>query len=347
MRVIPALELTAEPVALAPALSLRTFAERSGLRAVVIGHSKDPNAKLTIMLVDPVTAQPVLAVKAPTSDVAARAVAAEVRMLSALRDVCPASLATTVPRVVDVVDFDGRLALVATAVVGTPMTTCYMRWRHTARPAVVAGDFAAAGAWLSQLQRATAGDKHPLALGSGIAERLKVRFDDDAELELDLERLRMLGDRVATNTVRRTVVHGDFWMGNVVVSDGVASGVVDWEAGEMAGEPTRDLVRFALMYALYLDRATRAGRRVAGHSHLRARAWGAGVEYAIDGLGWFPDLFRRFLSDGLRRVGASARSWRDVALLGILEVAATTDDPVFGRRNLELFRRLWAKRPAA
>jgi hypothetical protein len=112
------------------------------------------------------------------------------------------------------------------------------------------------------------------------------------------------------------------------------------------GEPVRDLARFALMYALYLDRRTRAGRRVAGHAELRSGTWGAGVDYALDGSGWFPDLFSRFLSEGLTRLGASPASWRDAALAGIAEVAAFTDHDEFARRHLELFRRL-AHRPRA
>jgi hypothetical protein len=101
----------------------------------------------------------------------------------------------------------------------------------------------------------------------------------------------------------------------------------------------RDLVRFAVMHALYLDRRTSAGRRVPGHPGLRAGPWGAALDFALDGSGWFPELFRGFLQDGLARLGASPERWRDAALAGIAEVAATTDDPPFARHHLELFRR--------
>jgi hypothetical protein len=99
-------------------------------------------------------------------------------------------------------------------------------------------------------------------------------------------------------------------------------------------------VRFALMYALYLDRRTRAGRQVPGHAGLRAGPWGAALEFALDGAGWFPELFRRFLGDGLSRLGAAPEDWRDAALAGIAEVAALTDHPDFARHHLELFRRV-------
>ena len=55
-------------------------------------------------------------------------------------------------------------------------------------------------------------------------------------------------------------MHGDYWPGNLLLHRGRVSGVVDWEAGALAGEPLRDVVRFVLSYALYLDRHTRAGR---------------------------------------------------------------------------------------
>jgi aminoglycoside phosphotransferase (APT) family kinase protein len=335
-----ALDRATEGIRPAAVSSLRGFVEDSGLRAVVIGHSKDPNAKLTMMLISPRSGRAALAVKAPTSDIAGDAVEAEMRMLLGLHKVCPASLAQSIPRVIDLVEFDGRTALVTTAVAGTSMTTSYLRWRHTARPALVAGDFAAAGAWLARLQEATAGGSAPLDIGEGVVPRLRARFAGDAQLEADLERLATLRAGLRSNRVPRCAAHGDFWMGNILLSRGLASGVVDWEAGVMAGDPVRDLVRFGLMYALYLDLWTRAGRRVAGHGDLHARSWGAGIAYAMDGRGWFPELFRRFLRDGLRRCGAPAESWREVVLVGLAETAAFTDDPEFGRRHLQLFRRL-------
>jgi hypothetical protein len=226
------------------------------------------------------------------------------------------------------------------------MSTSYLRWRHTASRDRVAADFAAASAWLAEFQSETAGEPAPLDLGAGVANRLRERFADDSGLGADLIRLERIHERLRTNAVRRSAVHGDFWFGNLLNTGERISGVVDWEAGALAGEPVRDLVRFALMYALYLDRRTREGRHVRGHRQLRADRWGAGVEYALDLEGWFPDLFRRFLRHGLSRLGAAPEGWRDAALAGIAEVAALTDDPEFSRRHLELFRRLSDGAPA-
>src|SRR5205823_13534480 len=61
-----------------PPKSLREFVDKSGLRSLVIGVSKDPNAKLTILLVQPGSGRPTLVVKAATTDHAARAIEAQV-----------------------------------------------------------------------------------------------------------------------------------------------------------------------------------------------------------------------------------------------------------------------------
>jgi hypothetical protein len=193
----------------------------------------------------------------------------------------------------------------------------------------VADDFAAVGAGLAELQLATA------------AEPAALDIDPGGELPpADLETLAPIRARLRRERVRTTAVHGDLWLGNILVKNGRVSGVVDWESGALRGQPVRDLVRFALTYALYLDRRTRPGGRVKGHPGLRAGRFGAPLEYSLDGEGWFPELFREFICEGLARLGASPAVWRDACLAGIAEVAAQADDRQFARRHLEVFRRL-------
>jgi Phosphotransferase enzyme family len=320
--------------------SLWEFAAASGLRSLVIGLSKDPNAKLTVLLVSPSSGRPVLAVKAPTTDIAADAIEVEMHLLAELRGRRAGGVIGTIPSLVEVVDFEGRPAIVTTAVQGRPMTASYARRRHTADPGRVAADFAAVQEWLAQLQTGTLGPPSPLDMDGGVSLRLEARFAEDQAIGADLEALAEIDAGLRGDATPRTAVHGDLWFGNVLCAGGRVAGVVDWEAGASSGEPVRDLVRFALSYALYLDRRTRPGRRVPGHRRLRAGTWGAGVEYALDGEGWFPELFRRFIQNGLARLGASPARWRDAALAGVAEVAALTDDDAFARHHLELFRRL-------
>ena len=328
------------PLHAAAGQSLWSYARSSGLRALVLGASKDPNAKITVLLISPESGRPVLAVKAPTTDASARAVEAEVSVLRELDRCRLGPLVATIPRVVDLVEFDGRTAAVMTAVPGIPLTTSYLQWRHTRSATRVAADFATVRTWIAAFQCATAAESAQVEMDNGVSDRLRRRFFEVKGLDGDLERLTRIYERLRREEVPRTTVHGDFWFGNILQDGGRVTGAVDWEASSLAGEPVRDLVRFALMYALYLDRRTRAGRPVAGHPGLLARNWGAGVAYAIRGNGWFPELFRGFLQDGLARLGASPERWVDAALAGIAEVAAFTDDEAFGRAHLLLFRSL-------
>jgi aminoglycoside phosphotransferase len=321
------------------ARSLREFIAASGLRSLVLATSKDPNAKVTILLVPPGTAQPSFAVKVPTTDTAERAVRNETALLVSLESALGGG-AETIPRVVEVVEHHGRAALVATAVSGTPMSGLYLERAHTGSQSAVAADFASVEAWLCSFQEAT-GAHAAVAPRTALVDRIRTRFSDEPQLDETLARLADLESGLPLHGVGDTAVHGDFWFGNVLVDAGRrVTGVVDWEAGAVGGDPTRDIVRFAIAYALYLDRRTRRGRSVRGHAGLVAGRWGVGLEFALDGTGWFPELFRRFVRDGVARVGAPASSWREYVLAGIADVAATADDVEFARRHLELFRRL-------
>lgn len=319
------------------ARTLSDLVGRPHRRAIVVGASKNPNAKITVLLFPDGADRPDLAVKVPTTDLAAKAVDDERRVLTALEEALPVRIAATVPRVVDTVEIGGRSSLVMTALPGIPLQATYHRWRHTARPRTVTADFRAAAIWLADFQDATRAGLSP-GETDGVA-RLHTRFGDDPRIAAVIRVLEPIASRLRAERIPSTGVHGDFWSGNLLASGDAVTGVVDWEAGRLEGEPVRDLARFALAYALYLDRHARAGRPVAGH-RFRADRWGAGIVYAIDGEGWFPELFRGFLREGLTRLGVSSERWRDAAVTGIAEVAAFADDDGFALRHLELFIRM-------
>jgi hypothetical protein len=178
-----------------------------------------------------------------------------------------------------------------------------------------------------------------------VAERIAARWPGDQRAAALAEQLGPLAARLASARTPRTVVHGDFWAGNLLLTGGTVTGVVDWAAGELAAEPLRDVARFALSYALYLDRHTRPGHRVAGHPGLRASGWGAGIEYAIISRGWFGALVRGFVGSALARLGAGPELCRDVLLAGLAEVAATADHPDFAARHRDLLLRLVSEVP--
>ena len=176
----------------------------------------------------------------------------------------------------------------------------------------------------------------PISLLDGVPELITARWPTDPQATALVKKLEPVAERLASGRTPRTVVHGDFWAGNILLTGNVVTGVVDWPSGRLAGEPLADVARFALSYALYLDRHTRPGRAVAGHPGLRADTWGAGLRYAIAGQHWFGRVVGDFVAGALDRLGAPTGLWRDVLLAGIAEVAVTADHPDFAVRHRDL-----------
>lgn len=322
-------------------LLLRDLLGPVDCRFVVVSMSKDENPKTTVLVFVGRERQPRLVVKVAGTDGAAASIHREAAALSGLAALDPTLLGSTVPRLVDTRSLSGRAVLVMTARPGQPMSIPYHRFRHTASPALVGADFAAAASWLRHLSALVVPDRLTLAwptsgspeLHLGIPDRISRRWAADpvaAQVaEWAADRARSLGtDPVA-------VVHGDFWCGNVLRLAGWVSGVVDWEHSGW-GDPLRDRVRFALSYALYLDRHTPLGGRVAGHPGLVAGRWGDPIRYAVLADTWFATLVRDFVGDGLAATGRSTDLWRTALVLGLVEIAATSDHADFARRHLEL-----------
>ncbi len=308
--------------------------------AIVLALSKDPNAKITVLLLPKGGSRPTLAVKVPTTEAAEGSIVSEHRVLAELRGRLFGPLLETIPKAGELLDDEGRPVLVASALPGSPMAARYHGWRHVATPNAVRSDFRMAQAWLARFQSATAGPAAPLDMDGGISGVLRRRFADDPSIDSLLERLNAIYSRLGRNATPRTAVHGDFWFGNLLVLGDEISGVVDWESGSLAGEPVRDLVRFATTYALYMDRHSRAGGWVAGHRGFQAGAWGSGIEFAVNGAGWFPELFCEFVQEGLERLGADPDCWREATLAGLAEVSATADHDAFATLHWQLFARL-------
>ncbi len=323
---------------------LHDLVDDVGGRVACLAFSKDPNAKVTVLIFPPGESSPELVAKVPTTDAAAASVQQEASALASLDRLRLGPLEETVPRVTTLAEHRGRLVLVTTALPGRVMLANYHRWRHTARPAMVQADFDAAGNWLNELHERTARGHGDLSmLLDGVAPLLSRRFREDVSTARDLDILGALHGRLQGHDAPRGLVHGDYWVGNLLVADGKVCGVIDWEFSQSDGLLIRDLARFVIGYSLYLDRHTRPGRHVNGHHGLRAGEWGAGVEYAIDGDGWYPELVRGFLSDGLRRLGIPASCLRDVVLAEIARIAAEADQEEFAKAHLRLLRRLHMK----
>jgi len=307
-----------------------------GTRVVLLGASRDDNAKVTLLVTPPGATRPQLAVKTATTQAAANAVLAEADVLAQLQQLPLLHLRSTIPRVRELAHTGGLPALVCEVLPGRPMSVAYHSFRHTARRRPVTHDLRAVADWLAALQTLTAGPSAAVEWPAELYDRLRQRHAGAPSLAAASEVLARAAERLAPARTPRVVVHGDLWAGNVLVHGGKVSGVVDWEAATAAGEPLRDLARLVLSYALYLDRHTRPGHRVRGHRGLRADAWGCGMAHVLNGTGWFPDLTRSVLADGLRRLGLDPSLWREVALTGIAEVAVTADESAFARHHLDL-----------
>ncbi|HEV3359387.1 MAG TPA: phosphotransferase [Pseudonocardiaceae bacterium] len=309
----------------------------TGSAVLVLNHSHDPDSRRVLLLFEPDRQWPTLAVKLPTGPAAAAKVRAETELLHDVARLDLGSLAATVPVVVNTVRHHGFPALVTTALPGTPMLVDYHRHGHTTHPRTAAGDFSCATRWLAVFQSATRTGFAQLDLAPGVEETLRERRPSDPMLtELPLLRARLRRHRAP-----RTAVHGDFWMGNLLTHDGKLTGVVDWERFDPAGSPGRDLARFALAHAQYLDRHTRAGQRVVpGHPELPARTPGAAVTYLFSGTGWYPRLARRYLAGGLSRLGLPLSCARDLLLAELAALAAEATDPTFADEQARAFLRV-------
>jgi len=330
-----------------PLRSLQSLLDAPGTRTIVLALSKDHDAKVSVLVARPGDTVPKLVAKIATTPAAEAAVEREGRLLVDLRRLGLRPVIDTIPRFVEMREHRGRLVLVASAVPGVPLTRGYHSWRHTARPHRVAEDFRVAGEWLTRLQEASLSAPAPVDLLAGAADRIVARAqavphrrEPAAEVAARVARLH---DRLSALSTPRTVVHGDFWFGNILVDPaqgGMVSGVVDWEQGSPRGEPLRDIGRFAVSYSLYLDRHTPVGRPVPGHQGLRADHCSAGLRYALTRRSWYHDQVRGFLASGLRRLGLPESAWYDLGWAAVADVAATVVDDDFAWRHVELLSSL-------
>ncbi len=303
---------------------------------LVLCGSKDPDAKVTVLMLD--GAHTVGAAKVATTAGARQAVIREVAVLRYLPGLLPESLMATIPTVVGTTTEFGAAAPVLSALPGLPMSVEYHSRGHLRTPAAVDADFAAVEDWLSRLQNTSTGPERPVVDVDALNRRLQVRFDGEQVLTEALPALERMDRDLGDHRSPSVVVHGDLWFGNVLVDrpGGRVTGVVDWEEGQVAGSPMADLARFPITYALYLDRHTRPNARVRGHRGLRRGLWGGGVTYAVNGNSWFSRRFRRSLVDGLGRLGLPGSAWRSAVLFGLADAAATANHHGFAHRHLRL-----------
>jgi len=223
-----------------------------GRRLVVLQHSRDHDGRCVALLFDPGSGVPSHAVKIAPSAVGGP-LRREARALADVARLRSTALECTVPRAVDLVESDGTSALVTTARPGVPMLVTYHRPGHTSDPRSVRRDLSVVARWLTCVQAATTGPPEPLDVPDDTVHSLRRLGDGRPDGERLLEVVAALRRRLRRLRAPTTLVQGDFWPGNVLVDRDQVTGVVDWEHYRPAGSPLRDVARFALGYASYLD----------------------------------------------------------------------------------------------
>jgi hypothetical protein len=311
-----------------PSLGLPGEPPTGGL---VIGMDKAPNAKVVLMLFD-AAGNPSVIVKTGRTDENDVQLRAEFDVLSHFWD---GGLRARIPQPLGLFEVGERLCLAQTALPGRPMTAVYYTPGHVSNRAAVTGDFAAATDWLGEFHRHTA--QTPISLEEWRATefadlmklyRAKVGYNGREEPLFALIDDRM--DALKEAKVPQTGLHGDFWMGNLMLGGGkrgqqtTITGVIDWELGGPTGTPIHDIYKFPTSYGFYLDRTVPwAKGKVKGHpgredTSGRWRSYsswpnmlGFGHSYfgsadmvhrgSADmvhrGQGWFPDLVRSFIRE--------------------------------------------------
>lgn len=324
---------------------------------LVLGIDQDPAAKVTQLLFDD-RGDPSVVAKVARRPSAEAALRAEHRVLQDLWSDPPLAVADSLPQPLLLESVAGRLVLATTALRGGPMSVDYYRPGHARSPAAVRRDFEIAGSWLAAFQRATRCGQ--FSIGPDTFDDLVLPVFDRYRAAIGwsrwegalLERLAGICEALSGVPVPLVAVHGDFALGNILVSAGQVSGVVDWELGRRVGHPFTDLVKFVSSYGSFLDRAipTRS-HTMRGHPGWAAAAWRwggpdvwpnqVGLLYAHFGEGWFPDLVREFLHQHVDRLGVPAESLALFLPLFVAEQAMVLDNPRYRAGYRSVLQMMW------
>ncbi|MCW2614753.1 MAG: hypothetical protein JWN08_1747 [Frankiales bacterium] len=317
-----------------PALATGTPPPVSG---TVLGVDRAAVARVTMVLFA-ADGTPVAVAKCGRAAGAEQALVREHEALRRLGSQLQEPLRGSIPAALLLDRVAGRLVLVQAALPGRPMTTAYYAPGHTSDPSAVAADFTAAGQWLDAFQARTAqpgGEPLEVEL-----KRLKTAYRDRVGWSVEEAQLfQEMADRaaaMAAEPLPTVAVHGDFWPGNLLVGRAGLSGVVDWELARPSGHPYRDVLKFPMSYAFYLDRSCPwTGGRVAGHPGRedlsgRWRRFGSwpnllGFGHAWFGAGWFPEQVRAFVEQREQQQGLTPLS-RSVLFPAFLAEQALTLD---------------------
>lgn len=311
-----------------PRRPLRQLLEEPGMS--VARPPRRPQDDVDTLLLTPSgAARARLAAKVATTRSAEAEVEREARQLVEVRRLELGRLRATVPRFVQLCEHDGRLTLVESALPGRALAGAFCGpvavSHRRCRPAEVR----VAGAWLAEFQEATLRGPGPVdLLTPDVIERLD-RLEQGARgdhpLSTVAERARSAQELLLRHQAPRSAVHGDFRPAHLLVDVPTAgvSGVLGWKRATPRGEPLVDLGRFAV---------TQMGHRST------ARAVPGAV--VLDGRGSHAEETRRFVRDGLSRLGLPEGLWYAVAWAATATLLAESHGYLEPRRAAAIARLL-------
>ena len=233
--------------------------ERPRLTGGIVAGLYRNSSKVTLILFD---AQGELGavVKATRRPSAEAALMAEYAALKELTLMAPEAMHGA-PRPIALERVEGQLVLVESPVEGEPMTARYYSPGHTSDPGRVARDFRASAEWLERFQRTTTTGEVLIdsvsidACVEGVRTRYRREIGWNSVEEELFESLTRRGLEFEGTRLPLVGVHGDFWMGNLLMGEAQIEGVVDWELARLNGLPFQDIFKFPTSYGFYLDRA--------------------------------------------------------------------------------------------
>ena len=279
-----------------PVESLEAFLRDKGLAVIDVTPGVSRGSR-RLLVGEPGSSRALYAVAVAHGPRAAGALDNEEETLRGLPDRLRPELAVTVPEVV------GRVAVApeqdGLVVSGVRRLRPPGEWRNAAATRRL---LAAADRWLTALWQDTAGTPAQVELGLEASTALMSRFTDSARFGPPFLAIHRCRRRVARHEVSRTLTHGCLCPDHLTAEEDVVVGVDDWGHASQAGDPLRDLGRFAVRLA---DR--RLAEVVAGRTS-------------------YARTVRRLVAAGLERTGLPPQLWRDVLVLAQLELAVESLD---------------------
>jgi aminoglycoside phosphotransferase (APT) family kinase protein len=311
---------------------------------IVIGSDRDPAANITMLFLDG-SGRPAAVAKVARQVQGERGLAAEHAVLQQLATQGSSWLRSQVPEALGLQRIGGRLVLVTSPIPGQPLRTMYFAPGHVTDRRRVEEDFAAGEDWLATFHNetrlivATFGEDAHEQWVDAVIERYRREIGWSDEEDDLFRQVRQRAQDLQGSSIPIVASHGDFVIGNIMVEHGRVRGLIDWERGELARPPFRDIYKFCTSYGMYLHLAAPGPRGgVPGHAGRKPfetwRRYGSwqnlpGIGYTYFGAGWFPELVRGFVLRHLDRLGIAYEANAVFFPIFLAEEAMSLPDPAF------------------